>query len=180
MSRQAGSPSLGTVALTHKKNSHKKRFLRALARMPNISLAARSAGMSRSAAYAYRSKDEKFASAWDEAVEEALDRIEANVFEDALGDGRNALVSRLFLLKSWRRDRYAERLDSNPGGNTNAKVVIVLPERVDLETWREQAQAMREADEARDKARRALPPAIETEAVQPHEAPSERKPETDR
>lgn len=51
-------------------------FIRALTVMPNISVAARAADVTRSNAYLARDHDADFAAAWDEAKEVALDLLE--------------------------------------------------------------------------------------------------------
>lgn len=53
----------------------RKQFLHALSMTGNISAAARAVGVSRSTAYAARSQDERFAAAWAEALEEAVDAL---------------------------------------------------------------------------------------------------------
>lgn len=54
-------------------------FLSALSTSANVTLSAAQAGVSRAVAYKRRSKDPEFAKLWDEAVEEALDLLEAEV-----------------------------------------------------------------------------------------------------
>ncbi len=55
----------------------RKAFLARLAKSGNISAACRSARVARSRAYELRRTDEAFADAWDEALEEAADALEA-------------------------------------------------------------------------------------------------------
>lgn len=54
----------------------RQRFLMALREVPNVSRAARAAGVSPSTVYAARAEDEAFASAWHDALEEGVDRME--------------------------------------------------------------------------------------------------------
>lgn len=52
-------------------------FLKTLAATGNVSLAAEAAGMSRQALYRLRRNDAAFAEAWAEALEEAVDALDA-------------------------------------------------------------------------------------------------------
>lgn len=54
-------------------------FLRALALNADVSGAAKAAGIGRGTAYDRRRKDPTFAARWDDAIEQALDRFEAEL-----------------------------------------------------------------------------------------------------
>ncbi|MFN3232926.1 MAG: terminase [Alphaproteobacteria bacterium] len=58
-------------------------FLGVLQETCNVSRAAIAAGVSRSAAYACRHRDESFARAWDEAIDAALDGLEEELLRRA-------------------------------------------------------------------------------------------------
>lgn len=57
----------------------KDRFLAQLAKTPNVSKAARAAGISRSEAYKRKNRDPEFAQAWDDLEEESLDDLEEHM-----------------------------------------------------------------------------------------------------
>lgn len=59
-------------------------FLKLLAREPNVSKAARGAGLQPSACYARRARDAEFRREWDEAINEAVDVIEAELHRRAV------------------------------------------------------------------------------------------------
>lgn len=54
----------------------KAAFLEALRQIPNVRHACRASGVSRATAYRERERDEKFAAAWSEAVDEGVDALE--------------------------------------------------------------------------------------------------------
>lgn len=113
--------------------ARRKKFLKKLAQTANVSLSARHAAISTSALYAHRQKNETFATAWDEALGEALDELEQLVIERAkhgvekpvyfggklIGTVRNysdALA--MFLLKARRPEVYA-RLNEEQSGDAD-------------------------------------------------------------
>jgi hypothetical protein len=92
---------------TGPKGDWKERFLRKLAERANVSEAARLAGINRQYAYHARDQDPEFAAGWDEAVEEAVDKLEAAAWARAKKQS-DALMT--LLLKAHRPEKYAERL----------------------------------------------------------------------
>lgn len=107
----------------------KRDFIDALARTGNVSEAARRAGLSRSRAYQLRRADRAFAGEWEEAIEVAVDRLEAEARHRAVEgieqphfhQGRvcgtvrkysDALL--MFLLRAHRPHTYRERSDGGP------------------------------------------------------------------
>lgn len=56
---------------------HREDFLKTLAATGNVSLAAQAAGMSRQSLYRLRRLDRAFAEAWADALDEAVDALEA-------------------------------------------------------------------------------------------------------
>jgi len=62
----------------------KAAFLAALALTANVSEAAQAASLGRSAVYVWRNDEAAFAAAWDEAVDEATDRMEREAFRRAV------------------------------------------------------------------------------------------------
>jgi hypothetical protein len=101
-------------------------FLAALAKIGNVRGACHATGVPRRTAYAHRTDCEAFARAWDEAVDEAVDILEAEAWRRAVeGTGRpvfyqgkqvgaireysDALL--MFLLKAARPEKYRENFD---------------------------------------------------------------------
>lgn len=60
------------------------KFLLLLQETRNVSFSAYQCGFTRAAAYLWRSEDEAFRRAWDEAVEVPVDKVEQEVFRTAL------------------------------------------------------------------------------------------------
>jgi hypothetical protein len=104
-------------------------FLSALRDTGNVHLAEEAAGVSRSLAYKRRGQDAAFAEAWDEALEEAIDKLEAvawrrasegvkktkgvwfngrRVGEEAVLEFSDTLL--IFLLKAHRPQKYRENV----------------------------------------------------------------------
>jgi len=72
--------------MTRKKWTPQRReiFLETLRQSANVSAAARAAGMSRRAAYNHRLQEPQFREEWDQALEEALDDLEAELRRRAI------------------------------------------------------------------------------------------------
>ena len=105
-------------------------FLAALRETGNVSAAARRAGTSRSVCYARRRRDTAFAAVWEDALEEAADRLEMEAFRravDGVGEDRffgghvigevtrysDALL--MFLLRARRPQRFGPRPETGSG-----------------------------------------------------------------
>jgi len=101
----------------------RRAFLETLRETANVSAAARAAGMARASAYGLRKREPEFREAWDDALEEALDDLEAELRRRALegverpvfyggkecGSVRNYSDSLgMFLLRSRRGTVFAE------------------------------------------------------------------------
>lgn len=63
--------------------ARRKRFIELLAETANVTHSARVAGIERTAAYRLRARSESFRAAWDEAMNQALDDLEAVLLERA-------------------------------------------------------------------------------------------------
>lgn len=61
----------------------KPRFIQALRNSANVRASCQAAGISRMAAYKARERSEEFAREWDEALEEAVDTLEAAAWQRA-------------------------------------------------------------------------------------------------
>ena len=83
------------------------KFLKKLAEMPNVARAARLCGVTRQTAYAHRDKDESFSKAWDDAIEEGIEKLEEVAMRRAKKQSDTLLI---FLLKAHRPDLYREQV----------------------------------------------------------------------
>ena len=70
--------------MAHHHFDWKPAFLAALREMPVIAHAAKAVGVDRSTAWRARQADEAFAEAWDDAMEEGIDRAEQEAFRRAV------------------------------------------------------------------------------------------------
>lgn len=127
---------MGATAATIKKVSEwAPVFIDALRETGNVTAAARAAGIDRSTAYRYRNKDtapaREFAAAWDDALEEAIDSLEAEawrrardgvdhpvIYEGEITDTYKKYSDTLliFLLKANRPQKYRDNIDITSGG----------------------------------------------------------------
>lgn len=82
-------------------------FLAVLRETCNVSEAARSANVSRSSAYAHRDTDPDFARAWEDAEQEAVDKLEAVAWQRATAEQSDRILE--LLLKAHRPEKYKDR-----------------------------------------------------------------------
>ncbi len=75
----------GTGAHPKKEAEWWRPFLTALSATGNVSAACRAVGVGRRLVYKHRERFPRFASRWDDAVDEAIDHMEAEVFRRAVG-----------------------------------------------------------------------------------------------
>lgn len=90
-----------------RRDNQKKRFIETLAEQGTVSCAAKAAGVSRMTAYRWRQDDREFASAWDDAMETAVDAVESALYQKARGGDT---VPMIFYLKA-HRPIYRDRLN---------------------------------------------------------------------
>lgn len=83
-------------------------FLAMLANSANVRLSCKEAGVDRRVAYRRRDSDPDFRQAWDDALEDACDLLEACARKRAMEYDTTLTI---FLLKSHRRHVYGDRLD---------------------------------------------------------------------
>lgn len=115
----------------------KATFLDVLRASPNVSAAARAAGVARQSAYEAREADPEFAAAWEDAIEESVDDLEAEAFRRARGvevpivNRQGELVGHrveasdplaIFLLKAHRRAKYGTKIENEHSGEV--KVIV--------------------------------------------------------
>lgn len=114
----------------------KKPFLEVLRRTANVTLAARQIGISKVTAYNARHKSEKFAAEWDEAIDQAVDLLEAEARRRALSgveepifhNGQQVGAKRrfsdtlmIFLLKAHRPQVYRENVRVEHAGSVASR-----------------------------------------------------------
>lgn len=83
-------------------------FLQVLSDTCNVSEAARAAGIGRASAYDWRGKDPDFAKAWDEAEQEAVDKLEKVAWDRATAGVSDRMLE--LLLKAHRPERFKDRV----------------------------------------------------------------------
>jgi hypothetical protein len=103
-----------------KRRDWKKPFLAALRVSPNVSGAAKRAGVDRAHVYEVREHDLAFAAAWDSAIEEAIDALVGNTWKRA----RVSDTLAIFLLKSHRPSIYRETQRLEHSGPDSGPIVI--------------------------------------------------------
>lgn len=106
-------------------------FLAALRQAPNVSGAAKAAGIDRTIAYDTYRADPAFAAAWDDAIEQSVDRAVKELYRRAIDGvekpvtvaGEREVIREysdtllIFLLKSHRREVYGDKVEhSGPKG----------------------------------------------------------------
>lgn len=116
-------------------------FIATLRNTANVRAASQAAGITRRTAYRNREACEEFKQAWDEAIEDACDILEANAFKRANTTSDTLLI---FLLKAHRPAKYRETIDHNHNHRLMADEVARLKEQEGL-TDAEAEAAIREA-----------------------------------
>lgn len=110
------------MKLTKKRQN---KFLAALAATANASVACRRAGVGRNTVYTLRAADKAFSAAWDDALEQAADKLEREAWRRATGyrepvwhKGQQVGVVKRYsdplltlLLRAARPERYRERAE---------------------------------------------------------------------
>ena len=114
---------------------HFAKFLELLREVPNVTRAARTTGHAPSAFRRHKALDKEFSQAWDEALDESVERMEEEVHRRAFvgvdepvffrGNECGTVIKHsdqlaMFLLKAHRPEKYRERSEvnlSNPDGS---------------------------------------------------------------
>jgi hypothetical protein len=101
-------------------------FLAALRNSGNVRAACHAAGISRPQAYGHRERVPAFAAAWDDALEDACDALEAMARQRAMAISDGLLM---FLLRAHRphvyRDTFRHELTDGQGGPLHLRVEVV-------------------------------------------------------
>lgn len=92
--------------MAHHHFDWKPAFLAALRELPVIAHACKAVGIERSTAYRAREADQAFADAWDDAVEEGIDRAEQEAFRRAVVGFEEPVIDKGRL--AYRYERYED------------------------------------------------------------------------
>lgn len=120
-------------------------FLEELTNIPNISRAARIAGVDRTLAYYHRNNNEAFARAWDAALEVGVDRLEEEMWRRAV-EGTDKPVTyqgeitatykeysdtlAIFLAKAHRPEKFRDNIDITSGGERVGGITYIVENRM--------------------------------------------------
>lgn len=114
-------------------------FIAQLAKVPNVTLAARKAKMSRAQVYVTRNEEPDFAARWEDALEQGIDMAEGEAYRRAVdgvlepvfqggvhvGSVRKYSDGLLqFMLKAHRPDRYRDTVRNETTGADGEPVTI--------------------------------------------------------
>jgi L-rhamnose mutarotase len=102
----------------------KEKFLKSLSEWPNITKAAKSAGISRQTIYLTRESDPEFAKAMDKARQMGIDSLE----DDSFNRTRKSDLMRIFMLKGNKPDKYKDRVEQENKGAVNVVFEMNLVE----------------------------------------------------
>lgn len=117
----------------------RKAFLAILRETCNVSEAARAANIGRQSAYDWRGDDEAFAAAWDEAEQEAADKLEREAwrrgvdgtdkpvtFQGRITDTYKEHSDRMLelLLKAHRPEKFKERVTNEHVGKDGGPILL--------------------------------------------------------
>lgn len=113
------------------------KFLAQLRLVPNVTKACDVAGIARITAYEHRSSFESFAAAWDDAIDEAIERLEYEMHRRAYEGTDKPVIYQgeitetykeysdtlaIFLAKAHRPDKYRERSEVKTDGTLEIKI----------------------------------------------------------
>ena len=95
-------------------------FLAAMQKLPVVRVACQQAGISRAEAYRARTRDATFALAWEEALQDGIDVIEAQLMTRAI---KSDTIASIFILKNRRPEIYGENVHVNVSGSLSIEEV---------------------------------------------------------
>jgi hypothetical protein len=101
----------------------KPAFLDCLQKTCSVSASASASGVERSTVYRARTRDERFAAAWDEAIEAGVEMLELALRRMAFAGNVTAAI---FLLKAHRPEKYRETHRHEIGGLAGGPVHFTL------------------------------------------------------
>jgi hypothetical protein len=103
------------------------KFLASLRNSGNVRAACLAAGIDRRTAYRNRDNSTEFAAQWDEALQDAIDALEAVAINRARTSSDTLLI---FLLKAHRPEKYRETVRNEHSG-PNGEPLFKIYERTD-------------------------------------------------
>jgi hypothetical protein len=123
-----------------KREDWQPKFLAHLRESANVAESAREAGITRQNAYHFKGIDGPFSEAWDDAIEEGLDYLEAEArrrafegtdkpityqgeIKDTVKEYSDTLM--IFLLKGRRREIYGDKVQQELSGRGGAPISII-------------------------------------------------------
>lgn len=119
----------------------RENFLKQLAENCNVADAARVAGVPRRTVYNWRSADPEFAKAWEDAEQEAADKLEAEAWKRATVDKSDRMLE--ILLKAHRPDKFVEkRLIGSDPAHPLPPAISIDARQLSTETLREVTKAL--------------------------------------
>lgn len=135
------------MASTARTDRAREAFIEALRETCNVSHSARVAGVGRRTVYQWRDADPEFAAAWEEAEEEAVDKLELAARQRAI-DSSDRMME--ILLKAHRPEKYVERrlLGSDPENPLPAQTVTLDASLLSDQALAEFMEARRRATDA--------------------------------
>ena len=98
-----------------------QRFLAALRNSGNVRASCQAAGVSRKHAYTTRQNDEEFQAQWNDAMEDAIEYLEAIARQRAATSSDTLLI---FLLKAHRPEKYRETVRQEHTGASGNPIEI--------------------------------------------------------
>ena len=98
-------------------------FLQMLRNTGNIRASANAAGVTRPTVYNHKRRSKEFAAAWDDAIQDAVDTLEA-IAIDRARKGSDTLL--IFLLKAHRPEKYRETVRTQHSGPNDEPVKFTL------------------------------------------------------
>jgi len=98
-------------------------FLEKLRNTGNVRLSCEAAGIPRRTAYYWRNKWATFEDAWNEALDDACDRLQAEAWRRAIEEGSDRLL--MFLLKAHRSEVYNPPQRQEITGSDGGPLVVV-------------------------------------------------------
>ena len=98
-------------------------FLEALRNSANVRAACKTAGISRSTAYSAKKRSERFRKAWEQAIEDAVDTLEAVAMDRARKQSDSLLM---FMLKAHRPAKYRETIRTQHTGPNDEPIKITF------------------------------------------------------
>ena len=99
-----------------------ERFLARLRESGNVRASCDAAGVPRRTAYNWRGQWATFAKAWDDALDDAVDILEATAWKRAVKEQSDRLL--MFLLKAHRPEKYKDRVEQELVGKGGGEMLV--------------------------------------------------------